>query len=231
MRNSTSPQIRSGEPNKLSSVWLTEPSVEFSTGTTPKSASPASTSWNTSSTEDNASARTECPKCLSVAVWENVPSGPRYPTLSGSSWARQADMISRNSLQDFLGAQRTLVPLARHAQHLRLAFRAVEVHGVAVGVFGNPGLARQPRAVVEQLVDTGIHAVDLGAQLFERQACVDSSRRCLAPEPDFFLTLRHRRPSRRALECAQLYHPRGQHARDRPDLVHAPPCPRRHRYR
>ena len=59
MRSSTSPQILSGEPNKLSSVWLTEPSVEFSTGTTPKSASPASTSWNTSSTEDSASARTE----------------------------------------------------------------------------------------------------------------------------------------------------------------------------
>ena len=38
MRSSTSPQIFSGELRKRSSVWLTVPSVEFSIGTTPKSA-------------------------------------------------------------------------------------------------------------------------------------------------------------------------------------------------
>ena len=38
MRSSTSPQILSGEVRKRSRVWLTVPSVEFSIGTTPKSA-------------------------------------------------------------------------------------------------------------------------------------------------------------------------------------------------
>jgi len=35
MRSSTSPEIFNDESMKLSSVWLTMPSVEFSTGTTP----------------------------------------------------------------------------------------------------------------------------------------------------------------------------------------------------
>ena len=47
--------------------------------------------------------------------------------------------------QDFLGAQRTLVPLARHAQHLRLALGPVVVDRVPVGVLGDAGLARQAR--------------------------------------------------------------------------------------
>ena len=59
MRSSTSPQIFSGEVRNRSSVLLTVPSVEFSIGTTPKSASPASTSWNTSSMDASGSARTE----------------------------------------------------------------------------------------------------------------------------------------------------------------------------
>ncbi len=43
----------------MSSVLLTVPSLEFSIGTTPKSAVPASTSWNTSSIEVSGNARTE----------------------------------------------------------------------------------------------------------------------------------------------------------------------------
>ena len=68
MRSSTSPQILSGEVMKRSSVWLTVPSVEFSIGTTPKSAAADSTSWKTSSIEPSGNARTECPKCVSTAV-------------------------------------------------------------------------------------------------------------------------------------------------------------------
>jgi len=81
----------------MSAVWLTVPSVEFSIGTTPKSATPDSTSRNTSSMAGSGSARTECPKCLSTACCVKVPSGPRKATLSGSCCARHADMISRNS--------------------------------------------------------------------------------------------------------------------------------------
>ena len=59
MRSSTSPQILSGELRNMSRVWLTVPSLEFSIGTTPKSAIAASTSWNTSSIGGSGSARTE----------------------------------------------------------------------------------------------------------------------------------------------------------------------------
>ncbi len=45
MRSSISPQIFSGDVRNMSSVWmLTVPSLEFSIGATPKSATPASTS-------------------------------------------------------------------------------------------------------------------------------------------------------------------------------------------
>ena len=44
IRSSTSPQMFNGETRKRSRVWLTVPSVEFSIGTIPKSAEPASTS-------------------------------------------------------------------------------------------------------------------------------------------------------------------------------------------
>ena len=49
-RSSTSPQIFSGEVRNMSSVDWIVPCPEFSTGTTPKSAWPAATSSNTSST-------------------------------------------------------------------------------------------------------------------------------------------------------------------------------------
>ncbi len=79
----------------MSSVLLTVPSLEFSIGTTPKSAVPDSTSRKTSSIEVSGSARTEWPKCFSTACCVKVPSGPRKATLSGSCCARHADMISR----------------------------------------------------------------------------------------------------------------------------------------
>src|SRR5690554_7317106 len=44
MRSSTSPQITRSCSRKLSRVWLIAPSVEFSTGTTPKCTAPAATS-------------------------------------------------------------------------------------------------------------------------------------------------------------------------------------------
>jgi len=69
MRNSTSPQILSDEERNMSSVWLTVPSLEFSMGTTPKSATPPSTSRNTSSMAGSGSERTDDPKCFSTAAW------------------------------------------------------------------------------------------------------------------------------------------------------------------
>ncbi|CFW33922.1 Uncharacterised protein [Bordetella pertussis] len=60
-----------------SRLRLTAPSVEFSTGTMPTSACPASTARNTSSNEGHGSCCTEWPKCSSAACSENEPCGPR----------------------------------------------------------------------------------------------------------------------------------------------------------
>ncbi|MNT28881.1 hypothetical protein D3C72_1645940 [compost metagenome] len=57
-------------------IWMV-PCPEFSTGTTPKSALPASTSWNTSSMLAIGRPSAERPKCFSTACWLKVPSGPR----------------------------------------------------------------------------------------------------------------------------------------------------------
>src|SRR6187431_932275 len=69
--------------------------------------------------------------------------------------------------QDLFGAQGPLVPFARHAQHLRLTLRAVEVDRVAIGMLGNADLAREARAVIEQLVDARIHGIDFTAQFYD----------------------------------------------------------------
>ena len=156
--------------------------MEFSTGTTPKSAWPASTSWNTSSTDESASARTEWPKCLSVGGLRERALGPEVADLERLFLREAGGHDLAEQAQDFLGAQRTLVPLARHAQHLRLALRAVEIDGVAVGVLGDADLAREARAVVEQLVDARIHGVDLARAALRGRAAAASRavdrRRC-----------------------------------------------------
>ena len=62
---------------KVSKVWMMPPSVVFSTGTTPKSASPRSTSSNTPGIVPIGVARADRPNCCLTAMCENVPSGPR----------------------------------------------------------------------------------------------------------------------------------------------------------
>jgi hypothetical protein len=94
------------------------------------------------------------------------------PTFSGSSWARQADMISRNSRT--ISSSRSgpcVAPALRSApaQHLRLALRPVEIHRCAVGVLGDADLLRQPRALVDAARDRvsgrpSIRAADGGAE-------------------------------------------------------------------
>ncbi len=60
-----------------SSERPTAPSVEFSTGTTPKSAAPDSTARKTSSIDGVGSASAASPKCFNVARSLKVPLGPR----------------------------------------------------------------------------------------------------------------------------------------------------------
>ena len=70
MGSSTSAQMRTrrGNSMKQSKVWLTMPSVEFSTGTTPKWTPPFSTSRNTSSMADSGRVPAKWPNWASAAI-------------------------------------------------------------------------------------------------------------------------------------------------------------------
>ena len=213
MRSSTSPQIFSGELRKRSSVLLTVPSVEFSIGTTPKSALPASTSWNTSSIEASGSARTEWPKCVCTAVCVNVPSGPRNATFSGSCCARHADMISRNRRSTSSLRSGPLLRCLRHAQHLRLALRAVEIDRAAVERLGDADELRELGALVEQAVDLLVDGIDALAHLIEVDRCAGALHPCARPHlgsasdlrgaADFLRAMMTLRPIRRAAPRAR----------------------------
>ena len=89
--------IRSGVFRNRSWVRVTDPSVEFSMGTTPKSTVPASVTRNTSSMDAQGTPSTASPKRARMACSLNVPQGPRKATRSGRSSPRQADISSRQS--------------------------------------------------------------------------------------------------------------------------------------
>jgi len=85
--------------------------------------------------------------------------------------------------QDFFRAQRPLVPVARHAQHLGFALGSIEIDRVTVGVLGHPDLARELRALVEQRVNARIDRIDLPAQRFDgsgRGRCLFRDGRALS---------------------------------------------------
>ena len=78
MRSTTSPHSVSSVSTNASSVWVTTPSVEFSTGTTPRSDCPRSTAANTAGMDCTAQRVAEAPKLLPrERDREFVPSGPR----------------------------------------------------------------------------------------------------------------------------------------------------------
>ena len=69
--------MNSGVVRNRSSERATTPSVEFSTGTTPKSAAPALVAWNTSSMLAHGTRTMVEPKKPSAASSLKVPAGPR----------------------------------------------------------------------------------------------------------------------------------------------------------
>ncbi len=74
--------------------------------------------------------------------------------------------------QDLLVAQRSAlltVAVEREPQHLRLALRAIEIHGMAGGVLGDAHLLREPRPLVDERMEFGIHRVDARADALERR--------------------------------------------------------------
>ncbi len=77
MSSVTSPVISTSESMSRSSVTLTAPSVEFSTGTTPYSARPRSTSSKMSAMFFTGTNWVDEPKWRTAAWWVKVAGGPR----------------------------------------------------------------------------------------------------------------------------------------------------------
>ncbi len=140
----TRPRRRSdsGEIRKRSSVWLTVPSVEFSIGTTPKSAAPASTSWKTSSMAGSAQGAHRMPEVLVDRLLRERALRPEEGDFQRLLLREAGGHDLAEQPQDLLVPQRPLVPLERGPQHLRLALRPVEVDRMPVRVLGNADLLR-----------------------------------------------------------------------------------------
>ena len=79
---------------KQSNVRFTEPSVEFSIGTIPKSEPPDETDSNIFFIFSSGSFVTDFPNCPSSADSENVPSGPKKETVNVDSVDLQLEIIS-----------------------------------------------------------------------------------------------------------------------------------------
>src|SRR5665213_2581567 len=75
-------------------------------------------------------------------------------------------------------AQRPGIALERAAQNFRLALGTVEIHRVAVAMFGNARLLRQPCALVQQQMQLLIDLIDARPELLESGRRVD-----LVPRP------------------------------------------------
>ena len=79
----------------MSKVSATLPSVEFSTGTTPKSQWPRFTSSKTVAMLPTPTKSTAWPNRSIAAKWLKENSGPKYATFKTFCSAREPDMISR----------------------------------------------------------------------------------------------------------------------------------------
>jgi hypothetical protein len=90
----------------MSSVLLTVPSVEFSIGTTPKSAAPDSTSWNTSSIDVSGSAPHRVPEVLVHRLLRERALGTEEPDLQRFLLREAGRHDLAEQPQDLLVAQR-----------------------------------------------------------------------------------------------------------------------------
>ena len=157
MRSSISPPIFSGDVRNMSSVLFTEPSVEFSIGTTPKSAALDSTSWNTS-------------RALVHRSFDPVA------VLLGTETGRARGLGIREALLGVgqLLFQRAGVELVRRdrlldqqagmvAEHLQPAVRLGEAEGLGVGDV-QPQLGRAQRRQQRRVVGEDAEFARLAAR-------------------------------------------------------------------
>jgi hypothetical protein len=85
MSSTISPAIITSPSSRQSSACVTEPSVEFSMGTTPVGASFRRTASKTASIVEQASYRAPGPHIACAASWVNVPAGPRNATCASTA--------------------------------------------------------------------------------------------------------------------------------------------------
>src|SRR5450759_3406219 len=95
IRKKISALIFSAVTINRSSVIFTDPSSEFSTGTTPQSIEPFSTSSKTRAIPVCGEKRLDSPKCSLAARWEKEASGPKKEIFVGFCKLREAEIISR----------------------------------------------------------------------------------------------------------------------------------------
>jgi len=94
IRRKSSARMESGVPRRRSRVTPTVPSREFSTGTTPQSALPFSTSSKTWTIDGRNAKAVSPPKCARAAKCVKEASGPKQATRIGPCRARETDSTS-----------------------------------------------------------------------------------------------------------------------------------------
>ena len=105
---------------------LIVPSPEFSTGTTPKSAVPASTSWNTSSMSPSAAVHGMA-EMLEHRLLGERAFGPEVADLQRLLLREARGHDLAEHVHELFVAERAFVAIDDHAQHLRLALGPVVV--------------------------------------------------------------------------------------------------------
>ena len=149
-RSSTSPQILSAEPRNMSSVWLTVPSLEFSIGTTPKSAMPPSTSRNTSSIAGSGKRPHRGSEVLEHGGLGESALGTQKCHLERLLLREACRHDLAEQSRDLLVAQRPAIALERLAQHLRLALGSIEIDRLAARGLRDAHLLGEACALVER---------------------------------------------------------------------------------
>ena len=130
----------------MSSVLLTVPSVEFSIGTTPKSAAPASTSWKHLLDRGQRQRAHRVTEVLQHRLLRERALGPEKADLERFLLREAGGHDLAEQPQDLLVAQRTALARLRSSamrSTCGFALRAIEVDGVPGGVLRNADLLRE----------------------------------------------------------------------------------------
>jgi hypothetical protein len=153
---------------------VTAPSVEFSTGTTPKSARRCSTSVKTSAIDSaGVSVGAGAEDLARGRVGERALRPEEGHGEAGLERARRGDDLAEDRPDEIVG-ERSLVERAQPLEDPLLAAR----HPKAVGARGTAGAPsrlaladalRDPRAVAQQAEDALVDPVDLGALTIDQR--------------------------------------------------------------